>query len=92
MIAYIKLLLRVSSSDLDEEIESLIAAAKNDLVLSGVKAESIDESDALIKRAIGIYCKAHFGHEQKDYDRLVEAYNSLKSHLSLSVEYGYVVE
>jgi hypothetical protein len=88
MLTHIKTLLRITSADFNDEIQDLIDQAKADLVLSGVRAETIDESDILIKRAIGLYCKTHFGYEQKDYERLLMSYHSLKAHLTTSVEYG----
>jgi hypothetical protein len=75
--------------DLDIEIEDLIGAAKADLELSGVNKDKIKDDDPLIKRAIVVYCKAHFGYEDPNLsDRFAESYESLKHHLTLSNEYG----
>ena len=68
----------------DEEIKSLIDACLLDLKISGVG----EVEDELIKRAVGIYVKAHFGSENPDRDGLIECYKSLKIHLALSQEYG----
>jgi uncharacterized phage protein (predicted DNA packaging) len=88
MIQDIKDALRVSGNDLDTEIQDLIAAAKADLALSGVQKSKITDEDPLIKRAITVYCKAHFGYEDPKYaDRFQESYTSLKHHLTLSAEY-----
>lgn len=88
MLEAVKTSLRVNGMDLDEEIQDLIEAAETDLVLSGVKIEKIDETDPLIKRAVIIYCKAHFGYEDvKMSERFEQAYISLKQHLTLSQEY-----
>ena len=43
--------------------------------------------DPLIKRAITIYVKAHFGWNNPDAERLQQSYNMLKCHLALSQEY-----
>lgn len=52
----------------------------------------VDVVDPLIKRAIIVYCKAHFGYEDPKYaDRFAESYNSLKQHLALSTEYTEVL-
>ncbi len=85
MLQKIKDALRVSGSDLDEEIQGLIDAAKADLRLSGITK---NEDDPLIVRAITIYCKAHFGYEEPAQAELfMKSYNALKSHLALSQEY-----
>jgi len=88
----IKAALRIGSatSAYDEEIEDLIDAAKADLALAGVLEDKLDTTDPLIRRAIGVYCKAHFGWNNPDAERLQAAYELLKRHLSLSGDYrGY---
>ena len=88
LLAYCKILLRQSSTTaFDVEIENLISACLLDLELSGIYGAT----DNLIKRAIGIYVKAHFGSENPDREGLIEVYNSLKSHLALSKKYGEVL-
>lgn len=91
MLEFIKKILRISTIEFDEEINQLIASARSDLILSGVRAEMVNDNDPLIRRAISVYCKAHFGFDNKDYENLVNAYNSLKSHLILSGDYGTLV-
>ncbi len=86
----VKQALRVSSAALNQEIEDLIASAKEDLQISNVDAETLTDEDPLIKRAIITYCKANFGYNNPDADRFMAAYESLKSHLSLSAD--HVVE
>ena len=82
-LKYCKLLLRQATTDaFDDEIKSLIDACLLDLKISGVG------EDELIKRAVGIYVKAHFGSENPDRDGLIECYRSLKIHLALSQKYG----
>jgi hypothetical protein len=85
LLKYCKILLRqVTTTAFDDEIETLIEACLLDLKLSGV--EKID--DDLVKRAVGIYVKAHFGSENPDREGLIECYKSLKTHLALSEKYG----
>ena len=83
--------LRISGSDLDIEIQDLIDAAKADLQLSGVAAAKIVDTDPLIKRAVVVYCKAHFGWDNPEADRFARSYDMLKTHLTLSAEYTEVV-
>lgn len=84
----VKLALRISGSDFDIEIQDLIEAAKADLILSGVHKDKVMDTDPLIKRAVVTYCKAHFGYDNPDADRLMEAYNLLKQHLTLAEDYN----
>jgi hypothetical protein len=80
--------LRIGSATtkFDSEIQGLIDAAKADLGLSGVL--KVSDTDALVKRAIVTYCKANFGWNNPDAERLQRAYESLKAHLSQSLEYA----
>ncbi|MEY8416672.1 head-tail connector protein [Tissierella praeacuta] len=84
--------LRENEGYSDDEIQDLIDAAKADLILSGVHKDKIVDTDPLVKRAITLYCKAHFGYEDpKLSERFQESYISLKHHLTLSAEYTEVV-
>ena len=47
--------------------------------------------DPLIKRAITVYCKAHFGWDNPEADRFAQSYTMLKQHLALSAEYAEAV-
>lgn len=79
---------RENGTALDDEILDLIDAAKADLILAGVHKDKVIDTDPLIKRAITVYCKAHFGYEDpKMAERFEESYISLKHHLTLSAEY-----
>jgi len=88
MLDEVKLALRITSNDLDVEIQSLIDAAIADLKLSGISpAKAEDITDPLIKRAIITYCQAHFDYDDKAADRLLQSYIMLKSHLALAEDY-----
>ncbi|HEX9060407.1 MAG TPA: head-tail connector protein [Clostridia bacterium] len=85
----IKTCLRIKNSSFDTEINDLISACQNDLMLSGIiQDKALDVTDPLIKRAIIVYCKAYFGFDNPDADRLQESYKMLKMHLCLSSIYG----
>ncbi len=83
----VKVALRIAATNtaFDGEVGDLIDAAKKDLELAGIT--KADESDALIKRAINTYCKAHYGYDNPDAERFLESYLMLKRHLALSVDY-----
>ena len=84
----VKLHLRIAGTAYDGEVQLLIDAAKADLQLSGVDPEKVNAAtDPLIKRAIVVYCKAHFGYDNPDAERLERAYAMLKAHLTLSQDY-----
>ena len=90
MLEDIKPQLRISSSQtaFDLEIQELIDSARQDLILSGVAVDRAnDDTDPLIRRAISVYVKAHFGWDNPDADRLEQSFFMLKSHLTLSQEY-----
>lgn len=78
--------MRISSKaePITAEINDCIEACKRDLQQVGVN--NLDESDALIKRAITIYCKAEFGFSEKA-QQFRQSYDSLKVALSLMEEY-----
>lgn len=84
----VKAALRVTTTDAGilTEITDLIAAAKADMGLSGVVL--VDDTYPLIKRAIIIYCKTHFGYDNPEATRLADSYNMLKTGLSLAEEYN----
>lgn len=83
----VKAALRIAATTtaFNAELTDLIAAAQADLALGGVVVTDI--TDALYKRAVITYCKAYFGYDNPDADRLVRAYDMLKTHLALSVDY-----
>ncbi len=88
MLSDAKQVLRVTNDAMDTEIADLIEAAKLDLSTSGIK---VIETDPLIKRAINLYCKAHFGYDNPDAPRFADSYKMLKIHLSFSLDYQVVI-
>jgi uncharacterized phage protein (predicted DNA packaging) len=88
MLDDVRLALRVSHTALNSEISDLIAAARQDLILSGITpAKANSDTDSLIKRAVVTYVKAHFGWDNPDHERLLRAYHQLKLHLTLAGDY-----
>ena len=76
--------LRISHSALDDEISLNIDTAKLDLQLAG---EKLEENDALIIKAITLYCRWQFDYDNQA-DRYELAYTALKIALSLSGDYN----
>lgn len=80
--------LRITHESFDGEIADLINAARTDLLDDGILPAKVnDPDDALIKRAIVSYVKAEFGIDNPDADKYRTVYQSLKTHLMLSVDY-----
>lgn len=86
MFEKIKRNLRVSINAFDEDINDLIESAKSDMKSHGVK--KIEDDDPLIIRAVDLYCKGHFYLDNKDSERYLESYQSLRDHLSLAGDYN----
>ena len=91
MLEDIKRDLRIKNASLDGEVQDLIDGAKQDLILSGVLESKVIDTDPLIKRAVSLYAKAHFGLDNSDSEKYMAAFTSLKTHLTLSSEYTVVV-
>ena len=86
MLEKVKLALRITTGDFDEELSDLICAACADLGIVGVNASTI-MNDSLIIRAVITYCRIHFG-EPEDYDRLKKSYDEQKAQLISATGYG----
>lgn len=86
MLEKIKKSLRITHTKLDDEITDLIQSAKLDLSISGVV--NITDSDALIIRAVTVYCKANFGFDNPDSEKFQKSYDMLKMHLALCSDYN----
>jgi len=78
MIEDVKTALRITVDAFDGEITDLIDAALSDLAHGGV---IIDPVSPLVKRAVVVYCKAYFGYDNPDADRLADAYIAIKKRL-----------
>ena len=85
MLDAVKQALRIKSATFDNELTQLIEAAKMDLLISGIKQPN--DGDALIGRAIIIYCQANFG-ASADAERYQRSYEMLKNHLALCGVYN----
>jgi uncharacterized phage protein (predicted DNA packaging) len=88
MLDKVRKSLRITHNALDDEIQDLIESALLDLQLSGVQKTEI--TDPLIIRAVTIYCKANFGFDNPDSEKLNQSYTSLKTHLSLAGDYNVI--
>ena len=85
MLDKVKTDLRIAHSLLDDDIQSNIDACLLDLSIAGVENTDID--DALITKAVCLYCRWQYDYAGKG-DRYEKAYVSLKAALSLSGDYN----
>ena len=88
MLEKVKLSLRITTNKLDSEITDLIEACKIDLSIGGVL--KIDEADAIVQRAIILYCKAHFGLSNADSEKYLSSYEMLRTNLKLCGDYNVI--
>lgn len=94
MLEDIKRTLRISNTAMDVEVFDLIEAAKSDMKILNINIDKVTdagETDPLIKRAITLYCKGHFGYDNPDAEKFINSYEKLRDHLSLSTDYQVVV-
>ena len=79
--------LRISNTGkaITAEINDVIEACKADLAAVGV--ETIDETDALIVRAVTLFCRAEFNFNGKG-DQYRQSYDLQKMSLSLDMDYN----
>ena len=81
--------LRITHNKLDNEIQDMIDACKNDMIISGIS--KIDEEDPLVLQAIKVYCKREYESDMNKRDRYDLAYDNIIKHMGLTQEYGYDV-
>ena len=82
----VKTALRVTTTEFDNEITSLMNACLLDLKLSGIVVPTSD--DELINIAVITYVKTRFGNPD-NYDKLKTSYDEQKAQLSMAT--GYTV-
>ena len=70
---------RVSAGtdDFDSELQDIIDAALIDLQRKGIKTELLDEDDPdkLVKQAVRLYVKAHFGYDNSERGEFLASYD-----------------
>lgn len=88
LLEKVKLSARISGNAFDEDVQDMIASAREELVQSGVSRTKADsDEDPLIIRAIKLYVKANFGIDSPNAYRFQSSFNSLKRHLSMAGDY-----
>lgn len=79
LIDDVKVALRVSSDVFDAEVEAYIDAAVRDLERVGVPRGMLMDgpTDPLVKVAIILYAKAHFGYDNAEASRFLSSYRQI---------------
>lgn len=86
MLSKVKLALRITVNDYDNDLNDLINAAKLDLGIAGVILPA--PLDAICERAIITYCKVHFSAlSDGEWSRLKASYDEQKAQLATATGY-----
>jgi len=92
MLAKVKSALRISTNTFDQDLIDMMAAAVDDLEITGsvlpvtVGTADVECDDALIRQAIITYCRCNFG-QPDDYDRMKAAYDEQKAQIRENPNY-----
>ena len=52
------------------------------------EAKAADDSDGTVRLAIKVYCKANFGMDNPDADRLAQSFDDILTMMSGAAEFG----
>ena len=76
--------------DFDAEIEDLIEAARAAMRAGVADTVAADDSNSTVRLAVKVYCKANFGMDNPDADRLTQSFDDLLTMMRGSSEFGGV--
>lgn len=80
----VKMALRLSEKDFDDQILGLMDAALGDLGIAGVNGENAVINDSLVRQAVITYCKMNGFCDSSEFDRLKASYDEQKAQLSMA--------
>lgn len=69
----VKLALRISHNDLDDEIEDVIASARQEMIRAGMKSDTASGSMELVETAIKTYALAYYA-PVKEAEKYTESF------------------
>lgn len=76
-------------TDFDAEIEDLIDAARAAMRAGGVADDvAADDSNGAVRLAVKVYCRANFGMDNPDAERLAQSFDDLLTMMRGSSEFG----
>lgn len=73
----LKVALRISGDDFDDEVDALAAAAIDDMRRVGIKDECLVEGNPLTRMAVTCYAKSLFGFDNDDAARFQSSYRQI---------------
>lgn len=80
----VKMALKLSEKDFDDQILGLMEAALGDLGIAGVNGENAVINDSLVRQAVITYCKMNGFCDSSEFDRLKASYDEQKAQLSMA--------
>lgn len=83
-LSKVKMALRLTEDDFDDQITDLIQAGLSDLGIAGVNGENAVISDSLVRQAVITYCKMNGFCDSSEFDRLKASYDEQKAQLSMA--------
>ena len=95
ILAKVKLALRITTTDFDDQIKDLINAACKDLGIAGILIDTLiiigtqsATYNDLVLRAIITYCRMNFGDLSVElYERLKASYDEQKAQMQMATGY-----
>lgn len=85
----VALRLTIEDEELDDEINALILAARDDLRTNGIVDDDFANTQLnLTEQAIKLYVKGHWGYDNPDASRFLELYETLVDRLSVHSQLG----
>ena len=80
----VKMALRLTEDDLDDQVLDLMHAALQDLGIAGVNGVQAVITDTIVRQAVITYCKMNGFCDSSEYDRLKASYDEQKAQLSMA--------
>lgn len=85
-----KAALRISAdtADFDGEVAALIQAAKRRMAMAGVSEDAVgDDSDPMVRLGCIVFCRATFGLDNPEAERLGSSFEDILCQMALSGRY-----
>jgi hypothetical protein len=80
--------LTINDDDLNNELDDLIAAAREDLRVNGIVSEAFENRvPAMYRQAVILYVKANWGYDNPDAPRFQDTYHNLVANMSVHSQY-----
>lgn len=84
----VRLALRLTGHEFDEEVDTLASAALEDMLRVGVRPEFVAQGGPRVRLAASLFAKAHFGFDNPEAERFAASYSQLVIDMLNSQENG----